>query len=105
MSEPIPKAKIKKLLEDIFFDVKGGIEKLRAKEGLSTKWKHQEDKLNKKINELIKILEYRDTDRSIKVIEKKKELKDEDEMETLVEKMVETKNYNVVLDHWLKEIK
>jgi len=50
-------------------------------------------------------LEYRDTNRSISVIEKEKKKKKDEVLETLVEKTVETKNYAQILEHWFLEVK
>lgn len=58
LKEPIKKNRIKLLLEDIFMEIRQGVEKARGKFGLFTKWKVDRDRINVKLEQYLKILEY-----------------------------------------------
>ncbi|CAD8196575.1 unnamed protein product [Paramecium pentaurelia] len=101
LKEPIKKNRIKRLLEDIFMEVKQGVEKARGKSSLFTKWKHDLDGINKKMEQYLKILEYKTTFRTIKVVQQKHD----DEMVAKWNHIYKSRNYDEIIEQWKKEVK
>ncbi|CAK60259.1 unnamed protein product (macronuclear) [Paramecium tetraurelia] len=101
LKEPIKKNRIKRLLEDIFMEVKQGVEKARGKSSLFTKWKHDLDGINKKMEQYLKILEYKTTYRTIKVVQQKHD----DEAVAKWNHIYKSRSYEEIIEQWKKEVK
>ncbi|CAD8197148.1 unnamed protein product [Paramecium octaurelia] len=99
LKEPIKKNRIKRLLEDIFMEVKQGVEKARGKRSLFTKWKHDQDGINKKMEQYLKILEYKTTYRTLRVVQQKHY------EETQWNHIYKSRNYEEIIEQWKKEVK
>ena len=64
-----------------------------------TKWKHNLDVLNSKMLELIRILEYRDTNRPIMIVRKM------EDPENVKEEEIESNDYVEIMDGWKNDVK
>ncbi|CAK92928.1 unnamed protein product (macronuclear) [Paramecium tetraurelia] len=101
LKEPIKKNRINRLLEDIFMEVKQGVEKARGKRSLYTKWKHDLDGINKKMEQYLKILEYKTTYRTLRVVQQKQD----EESVAKWNHIYKSRNYEEIIEQWRKEVK